>query len=135
LQCTLRRWHSAAYTRAPMRRTIVVLLMLLSMVWQVTAFAGPMGLARAGEDLTHAVLHWQEAAHHHHEDGSYHQDASHESTAHVAVDAALAVPAIWSATALQIPAPGDGAHPTLTDVEADPGPSLQRLRRPPRTDL
>lgn len=112
-----------------MRRSAVLIVMLLAMLWQtvVVAPAGSPMSARA--DL--AVLHWQEKGHHHHEDGSYHLDDSLASAQHVLCDhvsatAALIVTASHQFLPLGSAAPG-GLHETLV-----PDPTLDGLLRPPR---
>ena len=114
-----------------MRRLTVLLLMLFAMLWQ------PVALARAGStmnalvDFAHVMLHWQEAGHHHHEDGSYHLDESSESVQHILSDhgssiAALAMGAPQDFPVLGSAAPGDLQKTLL------PNPTLDGLLRPPR---
>ena len=114
-----------------MRRPAVLLVMLLAMLWQ------PLVMARAGStvnplvDLAHATLHWQKVGHHHHEDGSYHQDDSAESVQHMAADqlnASLALPAL----PLHDVPPVRSAAPDSLRLMRVPSPTLDGLLRPPR---
>lgn len=114
-----------------MRRSAVLLVMLFAMLWQTVAVARG-GLTMSDlSDLEHAALHWQEKAHHHHEDGSYHLDDSTESALHVLSDhlspaAALTVAALPNLPHLGSTAPG-GLHEPVV-----PNPPLEGLLRPPR---
>jgi hypothetical protein len=106
--------------------------MLLAMLWQSLAMAGPGSTVNALADLAHSTLHWQEEGHHHHEDGSYHRDDSTESVQHLVTDhlnasLALAAPASHDFPPL-ISALPDGLHETLV-----PNPVLDGLLRPPRS--
>jgi hypothetical protein len=115
-----------------MRRGFGLLLLLLSLLCQSIVLAGGRTLPVHGEDLAHAVLHWQDEAHQHHDDGSYHVEDSSEALAHVQLDGALHL------TALLGPDKAVGsAMPAATPVSAYalhlPTPPPQQLRRPPRS--
>jgi hypothetical protein len=69
-----------------MRRPAVLFFVLLAMLWQSVAWAQPGSKVSLLGDLKHAVLHWQQEAHHHHDDGSFHLDDSPASTFHVVHD-------------------------------------------------
>lgn len=114
-----------------MRRVLVLVFVLMSMLWQATAVAGPMALARAGEDLAHAALHWQEEGHHHHEDGGYTADGSYESMQHIVADAALGAPFIGATPTAAFP-PNGSPSPRMSPEDHLPAPALERLRRPPK---
>lgn len=115
----------------PVRKTAVLLLMVIGMFWQALAVAGQGGLSHAAEDLTHAVLHWSDTGHHHHDDGSYHEDDSAESTQHVALDGALSIPALWPTLDWPTFAAYRDAPPVTTSA-ALPPPFVDPFRRPPR---
>ena len=117
-----------------MRRLFVIVFVMLGMVWQATAVAGPMALVHGEGALEHAFLHWQDKGHHHHDDGSYHQDDSDASVQHVALDAALGALALWSTLGLTVAALGTDM-PALRESHAPPAPVLERLRRPPKLTL
>ena len=106
--------------------------MLLATLWQSVAMARVGSTVNPLADLEHATLHWQGEAHHHHEDGSYHQDDSKESVQHVVTDhlnpsRALAASASHAFTPLGSAAPAD-LHKRLV-----PNPALDGLLRPPRS--
>jgi hypothetical protein len=115
-----------------MRRSAILLVMLFAMLWQSVAMARVGSTVNPLADLEHATLHWQGEAHHHHEDGSYHQDDSKESVQHVVTDQlnaslALAASSSHDFTPLGTAAP-DGLHERLV-----PNPALDGLLRPPRS--
>jgi hypothetical protein len=64
-----------------MVRKVFALLLLLSVFWQAASMAGYVVGLESREDSSHVVLHWQDSAHHHHDDGTQHADNS-DSTAH-----------------------------------------------------
>lgn len=64
-----------------MARKVFALLLLLSVFWQAGSMAGYVAGLENREDSIHVVLHWQDSAHHHHDDGAQHADDS-DSTAH-----------------------------------------------------
>ena len=106
--------------------------MLFAVLWQSLAMARIGSTVNALADLEHATLHWQGEAHHHHEDGSYHQDDSKESVQHVVTDhlnasLALAASSAYDFTPLGSAAP-DGLHERLV-----PNPALDGMLRPPRS--
>lgn len=114
-----------------MHRSAVLLVMLFAMLWQSVAMARVGSTVNVMADLAHATLHWQAEAHHHHEDGSYHQDDSKESVQHVVTDhlnasLALAAASSHDFTPLGSVAP-DGLRERLV-----PSPALDGLLRPPR---
>ena len=105
--------------------------MLFAIFWQSVATARVGSTVNAMADLEHATLHWQEKAHHHHEDGSYHLDDSKESVQHVVTEnlnasLALAVASPYNFLPLGSAAPS-GLHEQLA-----PHPALAGLFRPPR---
>lgn len=115
-----------------MRRGVLLLLVLASLLWQVVSHAAPGSAYRHGNDADHAALHWQEQAHHHHEDGSVSVDESDESRLHVQLDGAVSCCALvgsagWSVPALSAPAP------FVAQARPHTSPALEGLRRPPRT--
>ncbi len=105
--------------------------MLFAIFWQSVAMARVGSTVNAMADLEHATLHWQEKAHHHHEDGSYHLDDSKESVHHVVTDHLNASLALAVASSHNFPPLGsvapDGLHEQLA-----PSPALAGLFKPPR---
>jgi hypothetical protein len=114
-----------------MRRSAVLFAMLFAMLWQSVALARVGSTVNALADLEHAALHWQEKAHHHHEDGSYHLDDSKESTQHVLTDHVSATAALMVALSQDFPLQGSAAPGGLHDTVV-PNPTLDGLLRPPR---
>jgi hypothetical protein len=58
--------------------------------WQSLAYAGADVVVADGDEQVHAVLHFEDEAHHHDEhDGSFHQDESPASTQHSMDDACV----------------------------------------------
>jgi len=115
-----------------MRRSSVLLVMLLAMLWQSVALARAGSTVNALADMEHTALHWHEEGHHHHEDGSYHLDDSPESVQHVISDhvsasAALLVSASHDFPSLASALPG-GLHKAPV-----PDPDPEGLLRPPRS--
>jgi len=115
-----------------MRRSAILIVMLLALLWQSMAMARVGSTVNPLSDPAHAALHWNGESHHHHGDGSYHLDDSKESVQHMAADhlsAALAVaaPSLHDFPALASAAP-DGWH-----AAAVSNPALDGLLRPPRS--
>ena len=112
-----------------MLRRCGLFLLLLSLLWQSVALAGGRWLA---DDAAHAALHWQDQAHHHHDDGSYHADDSGEALAHVQIDCAVHLTALPGAmTSLSFL--DGGTAPVVRYSLHLPSPPPHPLRRPPRT--
>jgi hypothetical protein len=115
-----------------MRRSVGLLFLLFSLLWQSAALAGGRLLPELAEDAEHAALHWQERAHHHHEDGSYDaHDGDAEAAAHVHFDAASGGAALTGPTACAL-ATVEAAAPSFRYVLILPSPPPSGLRRPPR---
>lgn len=74
------RFRLCPYNPAMVRK-VFALLLLLSVFWQAVSMAGDVVGLESREDSSHVVLHWQDSAHHHHDDGTQHADDS-DSTAH-----------------------------------------------------
>ena len=114
-----------------MLRKFLFLFLLTSVFWQAIGVAGKGTLVSGQADLAHAALHWQEASHHHHDDGSYGFDDSKASAKHLTADGVQASPALVQSTSLPV-ADYAAARPPITDDAASTPPYLERLRRPPR---
>jgi hypothetical protein len=114
-----------------MRRSAVLFVMLFAMLWQAVAMAPPGSNVNVLQDIEHALLHWQEEGHHHHEDGSFHVDDSQASTFHVLCDHLTAGTALLMATPHLLPADASARPRGLYDGPA-PAPFLDGLLRPPR---
>lgn len=118
-------------TLAPMRRSVTLIAMLLAMLWQSAAFARLGMSVEALAELEHAVLHWQDEAHHHHDDGSFHVGESDESARHLMADH-VSVPALLPQPPAMLLRLEDGA-PELPGVRAGPHPFIDGPLRPPRS--
>ena len=114
-----------------MRRSTVLLVMLIAMLWQSMALARVGSTVNALADLVHVSLHWQETGHHHHEDGSYHLDDSNESARHILSDHVSSTAALTVASSHCFPPLGSTAPSDLLKILL-PNPTLDGLLRPPR---
>lgn len=115
-----------------MRRTATVFILLFAMLWQSGAMGRPGSTVNAWADLEHATLHWLESAHHHHEDGSYHQDDSQESVQHAVTDHVNASLALAGSPSPDFMPSGSDA-PDGLHAQRVPDPALDGLLRPPRS--
>lgn len=114
-----------------MCRVAVVLTVLVAIVWQAFALARLTTAPGAADDMAHALLHWHDISHHHHDDGDYHVDDSAESLAHVVADH-LTVSAALPADAAAGIVPRAGCERTPLAARYVPDPFLDGLLRPPR---
>ena len=115
-----------------MLRRFVAFLLTLCMGWQSLAYAGADVLVAEGQELVHAMLHFEGEAHHHDgHDGDFHQDESPDSVRHAMNDACVFAPALLTAVALALPTicsdPPADAHAT-----EPPPPLLSGPERPPK---
>lgn len=115
-----------------MIRKALTFLLVLSVCWQSLAMAGLAAALESAEASSHALQHWQEADHHHHEDGTQHADEAAGNVQHMhaesMVNAAGPVTAGWRDALVQ--------RPAAPDMFAGPehiAPDLQRPLRPPKT--
>ncbi|MCD6671789.1 MAG: hypothetical protein LT106_02955 [Burkholderiaceae bacterium] len=124
------------YTTGRMRRFPVLVYVIVSLLWQAAAIAVPMGLVGDEDAATHAVLHWQESGHHHHDgdDSGFHEDDSSDSRQHTVLDDGLSSPALYSTPAPSVESRGSAAPAVLDDPLAPP-PYVDKRRRPPRQIL
>lgn len=114
-----------------MRRSAILLAVLLAMLWQSVALARPGSTVNVLADLEHAALHWQEEGHHHHPDGSFSLDDSQDSKLHVLADHVTATTALLSMTSHRFAASGSAPPSGLREARV-PDPFLDGLLRPPR---
>lgn len=113
------------------RRTAVVLVMLIAMLWQSVALARIGSSVNVLADREHAALHWHDQAHHHHDDGSYQKGDGGDSTRHLLGDQVGSTTALLCAAAQVIPAVGSSAPVGLQRARL-PDPLLDGPLRPPR---
>ena len=113
-----------------MRRGLVLLLLLTSLFWQTLTVAGQRVAFAQGEDLSHALLHWQDSAHHHPDDG-FHPDDGDDGVQHVTLDDALQTAALlpWLPPCAD---PGGPAVLVSLQQQGQPPPFLEGPTRPPR---
>jgi len=114
-----------------MRRSAVLFLMLFAMLWQSVATARVGSTVNPLADLWHASLHWQESAHHHHDDGSFHVDDSSESVQHVVCDNLNTTAALAAGAEPRLSLAASCAPIGLQEQPA-PHPYIDGLLRPPR---
>lgn len=114
-----------------MRRGFLILVLLASLCWQSLAVAGQSLVFAQADQLAHALLHWQDSAHHHHDDGSVHDEDSPEGAIHVAADGALQAQALVS-TAAALSLGSLSAAPAEIEARGTPPPLMEGPRRPPR---
>lgn len=115
-----------------MFRKALWLLLLLSVCWQSLALAGFAAALESAEASRHALQHWQEADHHHHEDGSQHADEVAGNVQHMHAEsmtnAAGPVTAGWRDLLVLQP-----SAPVALTGFAHIAPDLQGPLRPPQT--
>jgi hypothetical protein len=115
-----------------MARRVVAFLLTLCMCWQSLAYAGAGVLVAEGQELVHAVMHFEGEAHHHDgHDGDFHQGESPASVKHAMNDACVYAPALLTAAVLPLlticsepPADAAASEPPL--------PVLRGPERPPK---
>ncbi len=114
-----------------MRNFFLIAVLLSSVLFQSVAWAHQLVKVHAGSDLAHAKMHWDAEAHHHHEDGSLHQDDSDASLDHLNAEAASSLPGLASADLFALPTGAPVAAVAYLS-SPPPSPTLESLRRPPR---
>jgi len=114
----------------PVARLLTLIALLACLLWQSQAVAHAAVAAPGDGDLAHAILHWSDEAHHHH-DGDIHVDDSDASVAHVLSDHLCSGAALpCSPLLLSDASPGEALP--ITAQEQAPTPYLDGLLRPPR---
>lgn len=115
-----------------MCRRLATFFLMLCVCWQSLAFAGAGLWVAQDEDAEHALLHFENTAHHHdHHDGEFHQDDSDASIQHALGDASLFSPGLMPSSGPMLPdSPSCG--PMMATYIAAPPPFLQGLERPPK---
>ncbi len=114
-----------------MRRTAILFVTIIAMLWQSVAVARDGLLMDAAADLAHAVLHWHGQSHHHHDDGNFHLDDSTESVQHVLGDP-VCTTALPMVVAMHGFAPPGSLAPLGWREAGVPDPAPDGLLRPPR---
>lgn len=114
-----------------MRRWPVVLVVLLSLLWQSVTLARAGSTVNALADTAHAALHWHDEGHHHHDDGTYQLDDSSEAQQHLLGDHVNTTVALLLVLSHGFPPPGS-APPGTLPLHDVPAPDLEGLLRPPQ---
>lgn len=115
-----------------MRKLLLTAILLISVLHQsVFAMSSQALSGHVGTDLAHAVLHGNDEPHHHHDDGTPHQDSSDESFEHLQAEAASNLPGLASALSFVAPPVSPAAAVAFLPA-SPPAPILESLRRPPR---
>ncbi|MFP5382076.1 MAG: hypothetical protein ACLGG4_07405 [Gammaproteobacteria bacterium] len=112
-----------------MRRLLVLFVTLISLLCQSMAVAR-VDSANSSPDPEHRSLHWQAKGHHHHHDGSFHQDQSEESLQHVSGDHVGGHVELPSSVSHAFP-PAGSVLPSVWHDAAVPAPFPDGLLRPP----
>ena len=114
-----------------MRRLLVLFFTLISLLCQSMAVARVDATNNSSpSDPEHASLHWQATGHHHHHDGSFHQDQSDESLQHVSGDHVGGHLEVPSSISHAFP-PAGSVLPSAWHDAAVPDPFPDGLLRPP----
>jgi len=130
VRATAKPRQSADYNRA-MHRRFVAFMAMIALLWQSVAVSPTGVLPAILADVEHAVLHWQDESHHHHDDGSWHADESTESAQHATADHVGSPPALHSTSTLRW-APVASQSPAAACSGETAAPFLEGPLRPPR---
>lgn len=114
-----------------MRKTACVFVLIASICFQGVALAKQVLAGDRSVDAAHTLLHADGVAHHHHEDGSVHEDASPKSKQHVQSDGCASVAGI-PPSRVGVAAPNPPQAPADIARDGRDSPYLERLKRPPR---
>ena len=114
-----------------MRKAPAIFLLVISLLWHAFATASA-GFMQDHDSVEHVVMHLEKEPHHHHADGSFHEDGTEESVKHVYADGcantAGVVPTHAVAARVEILSRAE-----LSGPPAEPDSAiLEGPRRPPR---
>ncbi|WP_157991576.1 hypothetical protein [Caldimonas tepidiphila] len=115
-----------------MPRWLAALLLVALLPWQSLAWAADTACEHGVHEASHAVAHWLGEAHHHHDDGSVHEDDSVESLLHLHADSHLNSVSVLPAELTWLPSLPPSKGPPSLHSSLHPAPFLEGLRRPPR---
>ena len=108
-----------------------IVLILVAMLWQAVAMLSPNYVAQRSGEMTHWVVHAQDANHHHHhDDRSLHMDDSGGSVVHSHADGSLTAAGLLTASQEGLPVLPPEA-PAAVDVLPFEPPFIEGLLRPP----
>lgn len=115
-----------------MRKVPAIFLLVISLLWHGFAIASAGFVQGRGGSVEHVVMHLEKEPHHHHDDGTFHEDGTEESVKHVYADscanAAGVVPTHEVAVHVEILARAQLSFPAAEPDSA----ILEGPRRPPR---
>ena len=117
-----------------MPRWLVALIVAVLLPCYGLAAVG-QSVALASDDSGHALAHWTDRAHHHDDDGTFHDDDSQDSMLHLQAFDLLSAPVLMPAAALVPEAPAVGERHAMDGLGAAAPPFIEGLRRPPRSVL
>ena len=115
-----------------MPKTACALVLNASICFQGVALAKQVLAWDRSGDAAHAGLHADGVAHHHHEDGSVHQDASQKSKQHVQSDGFASVAGLPPSDTGAVVALNPSQPPADIARNGHGTPFLEGLKRPPR---
>jgi hypothetical protein len=117
-----------------MLRKVLQLLLLLAVLNHGTAMPGSFhaGIV-SGQESSHAALHWQGVAHHHHDDGSVHTHEAVDSAQHLQIDDLMQCPALAPALEGSSAAAAKPIEPAPPRQPRRAAACLDVPERPPRT--
>jgi hypothetical protein len=115
------------------RSPAIIFVVLLALLWQTAATARvhAAGMQSTGAHLAHAALHGGIDSHHHHDDGTTHENDSNESAQHTAADHASVSAAIVSSFVQGFSVVEMCVAPCLSAADI-PNPHVGLPFRPPR---
>jgi len=112
-------------------RTLQALFLVFAILWQSLAMLSPIFIEKSVATFEHALLHSQEATHHHHDDQSAHIEDTDEGFQHQHADSGLQTLALIPTMTANFPSLLPVS--SLTHLsKPSPSPTLDGLLRPPR---
>jgi len=117
------------------RKLIAILYLVAAMALQFFAVVGEsvaFDKNHAGA-FAHTLMHWNDEGHHHHDDGSIHQDGSDESLQHLQADGIAGANGALTSRGFPDFARLLSLAPPADAPSARAGPFLEGLKRPPRS--
>jgi hypothetical protein len=112
-------------------RTLQALCLVFVIVWQSLAMLSPIFIQKSAATFEHALLHNQEATHHHHDDQSAHIEDTDEGFQHQHADSGLQTLGLTPTTTTAFSSLPPVA-PLIHLSKPSPTPTLDGLLRPPR---
>ena len=115
-----------------MRKAPAIFLLIISLVWHSFAAADLRSAYSHGEGAAHAVMHLENEPHHHHDDGTFHQDSTDESVLHVYADGCANAAGVLPTHGAAAPVEFRPVVQSYSTATAHDPPVLEGPRRPPR---